>query len=74
MSAFFSYRLRYSPNPKKERIMFDRIKWLYKRLHFYGIKLPFVFLMIPIGFLFEFLVTFPFIVMVSIDSRRNHRR
>lgn len=44
---------------------------LYRRLRFYALKLPFVYLMIPLGFLFEFIITFPFIVMVTIDARRK---
>ncbi len=53
--------------------MDECVKIIFKRLRFYTIKLPFVYLMIPLGFLFEFLVTFPFIVMVAIDARRKRK-
>lgn len=45
-----------------------------KTLKFYTVKLPFVYLMIPVGFIFEYLVTLPYIVMVSIDERRQARK
>ena len=47
---------------------------IIKILNFYMLKLPFVYIMIPIGFVFEFLTTFPFAVMVSIDGFRRKNR
>ncbi len=46
---------------------------LFKLLHFYLIKLPFIYITVPAGFLFEFFITCPFIVMTFIDARRQDR-
>ena|GEM_PF-2956586 len=54
--------------------MNDQIRKIYRTLHFYVIKLPFIYITVPIGFLFEYLVTFPYIIMVSIDTHRQNRR
>jgi len=44
-----------------------RLYKIYKTLHFYFIKLPFIFIMIPIGFIFEYLITFPFLILTTLD-------
>jgi len=41
---------------------------LYKKILFYTVKLPFIYLAIPIGFIFEYLITFPYIVLCTIDG------
>lgn len=47
---------------------------LFKKLYFYLVKLPFVYILVTIGFVFEFVATFPFVVMVSIDTYRRKNR
>lgn len=47
---------------------------LFKILYFYLVKLPFVYILVTIGFVFEFLITFPFVVLVSIDTYRQKNR
>lgn len=44
---------------------------VYKILKFYVIKLPFVYIAAPLGFLFDFIITFPYIVMTELDGRRK---
>jgi hypothetical protein len=44
------------------------MKPLYKKIHFYMVKLPFIYLAIPIGFIFEYLITFPYLILCAIDS------
>lgn len=55
---------------------FLKTKQCIKALRLYTLKIPFVFLMAAAGFIFEFLITFPHIVMVKIDERRSakHQR
>lgn len=43
---------------------------VYKTLKFYLIKLPFVYIAAPLGLLFDFIITFPYIVMTELDVRR----
>lgn len=45
-----------------------------KRYHFYGIKLPFILLLIILGFMLEFIVELPFIVLTQLDGRQRCRR
>ena len=45
-----------------------------KQLRFYFIKIPFVYLMVAIGFIFEFLITFPLDILVLIDAHRRKNR
>jgi len=40
----------------------------YKKILFYTVKLPFIYLAIPIGFIFEYLITFPYIILCTIDG------
>ncbi len=47
---------------------------MLKILYFYLVKLPVVYILVTIGFVFEFLTTFPFVVMVSIDTYRRKNR
>jgi hypothetical protein len=44
------------------------MKPLYKKIIFYTVKLPFIYLAIPIGFIFEYLITFPHLILCTIDS------
>ncbi len=46
----------------------------YKNLYFYIIRLPLIYILIFAGFIFEFLVTFPFWVLTSLDRHRSKRR
>ncbi len=50
------------------------LKYMLKNLHFYAIKLPFYYFLMVTGFIFEFLTTFPFAIMVSIDAYRRKNR
>ena len=43
-------------------------------MKFYALQLPFVYSMAAIGFVFEFLMTFPFAIAASIDARRGNRK
>ena len=45
-----------------------------KRYLFYGIKLPFILLLIILGFMMEFIVELPFIVLTRFDGRRRCKR
>ncbi|MFO8113339.1 MAG: hypothetical protein R6T92_12600 [Desulfosalsimonadaceae bacterium] len=47
---------------------------MLKILYFYLVKLPFVYILVAIGFVFEFVATFPFVVLVSIDTYRQKNR
>ncbi len=40
----------------------------FRKIHFYTVKLPFIFIMVPTGFVFEYLITFPYIVLTSIEG------
>jgi hypothetical protein len=41
---------------------------LYKKILFYTVKLPFIYMAIPIGFIFEYLITLPHLILCTIDS------
>ena len=41
-----------------------------KRYIFYGIKLPLILLLIILGFMMEYIVELPFIVLTRLDRRR----
>ena len=56
------------------RAVRNRLKTLYDRVIFYTIKLPFVFIAAPIGFLFEGLITLPYIIMTEIDGRHIRKK
>lgn len=56
------------------RSLSDRLYKIYKTLHFYCIKLPLIFIMIPIGFIFEYVITFPFIILTALDRNSSKRR
>ncbi|MFO7860540.1 MAG: hypothetical protein R6U41_04870 [Desulfosalsimonas sp.] len=47
-----------------------RTKQLRTALHFYLIRLPAVFVLAPLGFILEFAMTFPWKLVVALDSRR----
>lgn len=40
-----------------------------RKFLFYTVKLPFILMMIPLGFILEFIVSFPFIVLCTLDHR-----
>jgi hypothetical protein len=42
-----------------------------KHYLFYGIKLPFMLLLIILGFMMEFIVVLPFAVLTQMDARRR---
>jgi hypothetical protein len=44
---------------------------MVKHYLFYGIKLPFMLLLIILGFMMEFIVELPFTVMTQLDARRR---
>jgi len=44
-----------------------------KRTLFYGIKLPFILLLIILGFMMEYIVELPFNVLTRLDGRRRCR-
>lgn len=54
--------------------MVSGIRQLGKAIRFYAVKLPFIYLMIGLGFVFEFLLTYPFMILVAIDQRRQAGR
>jgi len=45
-----------------------------KNLKFYAVKMPLVYCIAAIGFVFEFLTTLPFAIASSIDARRGNRK
>jgi hypothetical protein len=49
------------------------IKNHWKHFVFYTVKLPLIFITIPIGFIFDFLVTFPSIILCSLDARTKRK-
>jgi hypothetical protein len=44
-----------------------------KKVKFYTINLPLILITIPMGFLFELIVTFPFIICCTIDNLNSGR-
>ena len=58
------------PDSKKHR----QIRRIAERIHFYLIRLPLIYALIPIGFIFEFLVTFPFMVLTRLDRDRAPKK
>jgi|GEM_PF-2158292 len=44
---------------------------MVKHCVFYGIKLPFMLLLIILGFMMEFIVVLPFAVLAQMDARRR---
>ena len=50
------------------------MKNILKKLKFYALKLPFVYCIAAIGFVFEFFTTLPFAIAASIDARRGNVR
>ncbi len=53
--------------------IFIMIKTRWKQFVFYTVKLPLIFITIPVGFIFDFLVTFPSIVLCSLDARLKNK-
>ncbi len=47
--------------------MLNFIDPIYKKILFYTVKLPFIYIAIPIGFIFEYLVTFPYLILCTLD-------
>jgi len=47
--------------------MTHNIRKIYKQFIFYTIKLPLIYIAIPVGFIFEYLITFPYIVLCTLD-------
>lgn len=46
----------------------SKIRKTFKQLYFHVIKLPLIYVAISIGFIFEYLITFPYIVLCTLDS------
>ncbi len=40
-----------------------------RKFLFYTVKLPFILMIIPLGFILEFFISLPFIVICSLDHR-----
>gem|GEM_PF-2823798 len=59
--------------PMKPTNFQTKLDGLAKTLKFYLVKIPFTYIAVTIGFLFEFIITFPYIVMTEIDGRRRKR-
>ncbi|MCF8111715.1 MAG: hypothetical protein K9J85_09530 [Desulfobacteraceae bacterium] len=49
-----------------------RIKRCIAGIRFFAIKLPCVYLLIIMGFVLEFLITLPFIIITEADSLRKN--
>lgn len=47
--------------------MISKIRKTFKQIYFHVIKLPLIYLAISIGFIFEYLITFPYIVLCTLD-------
>ena len=47
--------------------MISKIKKIYKQIIFHTVKLPLIYISIPVGFVFEYLITFPYIVLCTLD-------
>jgi len=54
--------------------MVIKIQKKLKKIKFYTINLPLIFITIPIGFIFEFIITFPFIIFCMVDSLGQKKR
>jgi hypothetical protein len=52
---------------------FPGVRICWKHLVFYSIKLPLIFITIPVGFLFDFLITFPYAILCIIDARMRNK-
>ena len=48
--------------------MFLSIKELYKKLVFYFIKRPYFIFLILIGFMLEFIINFPFMLLLALEK------
>jgi hypothetical protein len=48
-------------------------KEIYEYVKFYIIKLPFIYLLILLGFILEFIVQLPSLVLYTIDTYRGKR-
>ncbi len=46
----------------------------YRRFVFYTVKLPLILITIPIGFLFDFLIAFPSVILCSIDAWMRNKQ
>jgi hypothetical protein len=56
---------------RSDIIIMMRTRW--NKFVFYAVKLPLIFITIPIGFLFDFLITFPSIILCSLDARLKNK-
>ena len=45
-----------------------------RKIKFYTVNLPLILITIPIGFIFEFIITFPFIVFCALDRMENKEK
>jgi len=54
--------------------MYSTTDPLYKKVLFYTVKLPFIYIAIPTGFIFEYLITLPFILLCAFDSISQNKK
>jgi len=48
--------------------MYPVIKKTYAQFIFFSLKLPLIYITLAIGFVFEYLVSFPYIILCTMDS------
>jgi hypothetical protein len=41
---------------------------MWKKINFYVLKLPSIYILIVLGFIFEFIIGLPFLVLCAIDN------
>ena len=41
---------------------------MWKKINFYVLKLPSIYILIVSGFIFEFIISLPFLVLCAIDN------
>ena len=58
-----------------EQSLAATVKFIDK-LRFYLIKLPFILVIVPIGFVLEFMICFPFFIICVVDGwfQQSHSR
>lgn len=48
-----------------------KLRRMGRLLHFYAVRLPLIYTLIFVGFIFEFLVSFPWLILTSLDRDRR---
>ncbi|RJP94950.1 MAG: hypothetical protein C4518_02195 [Desulfobacteraceae bacterium] len=58
--------------------MYPVIKKTYAQFIFFFLKLPLIYITLAVGFVFEYLVSFPYIILCTMDSisirKKNRKR